>query len=93
MNMETGNRKHATLWLWAVVAVIAVAGASGAAIAKERTRQTGKEKAATETPGTESGNGQGYIGVYMQDTMPAVQTEVLRAVQKAQAGSAQPKTE
>ena len=67
MNIE--NRKHSTLWLWAIVAVIAVAGASGAAVAKERTKQGSKEKTSTQTPGGETGNskGPGYIGVYMQD--------------------------
>jgi C-terminal processing protease CtpA/Prc len=65
MIAETGNRKHSTHWLWAVVAVVAVVGASGAAVAKERTRQTSKEKASTEAPAKETGSG--YIGVYMQD--------------------------
>jgi C-terminal processing protease CtpA/Prc len=82
MNIE--NRKHSTLWLWAVVAVIAVAGASGAAVAKERAKQGSKEKAKTEAPGTESanGNGQGYIGVYMQDLTSQVKKGLDLKVEK-----------
>ena len=83
MNMETGNRKHATRWLWAVVAVIAVAGASGAAVAKERTKQGSKEKTTTQTPGGETGNGgQGYIGVYMQDLTSQVRKGLDLKVEK-----------
>jgi serine protease Do len=65
MTAQTGNRKHAAPWVWAAIAVIAIGGASGAAVAKERTKQSSKEKAKTETPGTETGNG--YIGVYLQE--------------------------
>lgn len=63
MSKQTGNRKSAAPWVWAAIAVIAIAGASGAAFAKEKTRQTTKAKA--ETTGAETGNG--YIGVYLQE--------------------------
>jgi len=84
MNAETGSRKHSAIWLWAVVAVIAVAGASGAAIAKERTKPGNKEKTNAETPGNETGNGsgQGYIGVYMQDLTSQVRKGLDLKVEK-----------
>jgi len=62
MNAQTGNGKHATLWVWTAVAVIAIAGASGVA-AKEKKLTSTRSK--TETPGGETGNG--YIGVYLQE--------------------------
>jgi S1-C subfamily serine protease len=60
MNTGTGYRK--TALVGALVALIAIAGASGSALAKERTKQ-GQSK--TEKPGGETGSG--YIGVYMQE--------------------------
>ena len=60
MNTGTGYRMKSLIW--AAVAVIAIAGASGTALAREKSKQT---KSKTEMPGTESGNG--YIGVYMQE--------------------------
>jgi C-terminal processing protease CtpA/Prc len=63
MNAQTGNGKHATLVVWTAVAVIAIAGASGVAVAKEK-KQAARSK--TETPGGETGNS-GYIGVYLQE--------------------------
>jgi len=48
-------------WVIAAIAVVAVAGMTGSALAKEKS----KTKTQAEAPGTESGNG--YIGVYMQD--------------------------
>ncbi|HEX6791314.1 MAG TPA: PDZ domain-containing protein [Candidatus Krumholzibacteria bacterium] len=54
------TKAHTLRWAVAVLAVVAVAGISGGAIAKEK-------KAKTEAPGTESGNGNGYIGVYLQE--------------------------
>ncbi|HET6463448.1 MAG TPA: PDZ domain-containing protein [Candidatus Krumholzibacteria bacterium] len=62
MNAQTGNGKHATLVVWTAVAVIAIAGASGVAVAKEK-KLTSRSK--SETPGGETGNG--YIGVYLQE--------------------------
>jgi serine protease Do len=62
MDTQTGNRK--TRWVWTAVAVIAMAGVSGAAVAKER-KTSSKDKTTSETPGAETGNG--YIGVYLQD--------------------------
>jgi len=58
--MKTGTEHGIGVrhWVWAVIAVIAIAGASGSAVAKEKSK-------ASSTPGTESGNG--YIGVYMQE--------------------------
>ena len=82
MNADTGRGKHSTIWLWAVVAVIAVAGASGAALAKERTKTSSKEKTNTETPGEETGNGKGYIGVYMQDLTSQVKKGLDLKVEK-----------
>lgn len=65
MTTQTGDRKHTARWVWAAIAALAIAGASSAAVAKERTKQGNKEKTMTETPGGESGNG--YIGVYLQE--------------------------
>ncbi len=57
--MKTPTRgMNKARWMVAVIAVIAVAGASGGAIAKD--------KKATEKGG-ETGNGKGYIGVYSQE--------------------------
>ncbi len=64
MNAQTGNGKHATLWVWTAVAVIAIAGASGVAVAKEKKQTSTRSK--TEAPGGETGNS-GYIGVYLQE--------------------------
>jgi len=64
MSEKTGNRKHLTRWMVATVVLVAVAGISGATIAKERGKQSATQSK-NEKPGTESGNG--YIGVYMQD--------------------------
>ena len=50
-------------WVWAVIAVFAIAGASGAAVAKERNQN----KTTTESKPTDKTTNAGYIGVYMQD--------------------------
>jgi serine protease Do len=60
MEARTGHGKRARHWLWAVIAVIAIAGASSAAFAKE------KSKTPSASKGGETGNS-GYIGVYMQE--------------------------
>jgi len=50
-------------WMWVAVAILTIVGASGTALAKERT----KNKTTTESkPAEKSANG-GYIGVHLQD--------------------------
>ena len=49
-------------WVIAVVAVVAMTGIAGGALAKEK---SSKSKSKTEAPGTETGNG--YLGVSLQE--------------------------
>jgi serine protease Do len=56
--MKMKNGKGVRHLAWAAAAMIAMAGAAGSALAKEKAKKA-------ETPGNETGNG--YIGVYMQE--------------------------